>query len=34
MGRQMDIEAMAGAYAGERPFGRVANLPRTAPPTS
>ena len=31
MARQMDIEATAGAYAGERPFGRAANLPSTRP---
>ena len=31
MARQMDIEATAGAYAGERPFGRAANLPSTTP---
>jgi hypothetical protein len=28
---QMDIEATAGAYSGERPFGRAANLPSTRP---
>jgi hypothetical protein len=26
----MEIKATAGAYAGERPFGRAANLPSTA----
>jgi excinuclease ABC subunit B len=31
MARQMDIEATAGAYSGERPFGRAANLPSTRP---
>ena len=31
MARQMDIEATAGAYAGDRPFGRAANLPSTRP---
>jgi hypothetical protein len=31
MARQMDIEASAGSYAGERPFGRAANLPSTRP---
>ena len=31
MARQMDIEATAGSYAGERPFGRAANLPSTRP---
>jgi excinuclease ABC subunit B len=31
MARQMDIEAAAGSYAGERPFGRAANLPSTRP---
>ncbi len=31
MARQMDIEAEAGAYKGERPFGRAANLPSTRP---
>ena len=31
MARQMEIEATAGAYAGERPFGRAANLPSTRP---
>jgi UvrB/uvrC motif len=32
MARQMDIEATAGSYAGERPFGRAANLPSTRSP--
>ena len=31
MARQMDIEATSGSYAGERPFGRAANLPSTRP---
>jgi excinuclease ABC subunit B len=31
LARQMDIEATAGAYAGERKFGRAANLPSTRP---
>src|SRR3984885_5560952 len=31
MARQMDIEATAGSYSGERPFGRAANLPSTRP---
>jgi excinuclease ABC subunit B len=31
MARQMEIEATAGSYAGERPFGRAANLPSTRP---
>jgi hypothetical protein len=31
MAREMDIEATAGSYAGERPFGRAANLPSTRP---
>ena len=31
MARQADIEASAGSYAGERPFGRAANLPSTRP---
>jgi excinuclease ABC subunit B len=31
MARQMDVEATAGSYAGERPFGRAANLPSTRP---
>ena len=31
LARQMDIEATAGSYAGERPFGRAANLPSTRP---
>jgi excinuclease ABC subunit B len=31
MARQMDIEATAGVYSGERPFGRAANLPSTRP---
>ena len=29
--RQTDIEATAGAYAGERPHGRAANMPATRP---
>jgi hypothetical protein len=33
MACQMDIEATAGSYAGERPFGRAANLPQPAPQT-
>ena len=31
LARQAEIEAEAGAYAGERPFGRAANLPSTRP---
>ena len=31
MARQMDIEATTGAYAGERPLGRAADLPSTRP---
>jgi excinuclease ABC subunit B len=31
MARQADVEAAAGAYGGERPFGRAANLPATRP---
>ncbi len=31
MARQEAIEAAAGAYTGERPFGRAANLPSTRP---
>ena len=31
LARQADIEATAGAYAGERKFGRAANLPSTRP---
>ena len=31
LARQADIEATAGAYSGERPFGRAANLPSTRP---
>jgi excinuclease ABC subunit B len=31
LARQTDIEATAGAYAGERPFGRAANMPSTRP---
>src|SRR5271155_801501 len=31
LARQADIEATAGSYAGERPFGRAANLPSTRP---
>jgi excinuclease ABC subunit B len=31
LARQADIEAAGGAYAGERPFGRAANLPSTRP---
>ncbi len=31
MARQMYIEATAGAYSGDRPFGRAANLPSTRP---
>src|SRR5271165_3726114 len=31
LARQADVEAAAGAYAGERPFGRAANLPSTRP---
>jgi excinuclease ABC subunit B len=31
MARQMEIEATVGSYAGERPFGRAANLPSTRP---
>jgi excinuclease ABC subunit B len=29
--RQEEIEAKAGAYPGERPFGRAANLPSMRP---
>ncbi|HEY3621322.1 MAG TPA: excinuclease ABC subunit UvrB [Roseiarcus sp.] len=31
LARQGEIEAEAGAYSGERPFGRAANLPSTRP---
>ena len=31
LARQADVEAAAGAYAGERPFGRAANLPAMRP---
>src|SRR6202020_328944 len=31
LARQMDIEATAGSYSGERPFGRAAHLPSTRP---
>jgi excinuclease ABC subunit B len=31
LARQADVEATAGSYAGERPFGRAANLPSTRP---
>ena len=31
LARQSDVEATAGAYAGERPFGRAANMPSTRP---
>jgi excinuclease ABC subunit B len=31
LARQSDVEATAGAYAGERKFGRAANLPSTRP---
>src|SRR5271166_6186607 len=31
LARQSDIESAAGSYAGERPFGRAANLPSTRP---
>ncbi len=31
LARQTEIEATAGAYSGERPFGRAANLPSTRP---
>jgi excinuclease ABC subunit B len=31
LARQSDIEATAGAYSGDRPFGRAANLPSTRP---
>ena len=31
LARQADVEATAGAYAGERKFGRAANLPSTRP---
>ena len=31
LARQADVEATAGAYAGERTFGRAANLPSTRP---
>ena len=27
LARQADVEASAGGYAGERPFGRAANMP-------
>jgi mannose-6-phosphate isomerase-like protein (cupin superfamily) len=31
LARQEEVEATAGAYAGERKFGRAANLPSTRP---
>ncbi len=31
LARQSDVEAAAGAYGGERPFGRAANMPSTRP---
>ena len=31
LARQADVEATAGAYAGERQFGRAANMPSTRP---
>ena len=31
LARQSDVEATAGAYAGERPFGRAADMPSTRP---
>jgi len=31
LARQTDVEAVAGAYQGERPYGRAANLPHTRP---
>jgi excinuclease ABC subunit B len=31
LARQSDIDAAGGAYSGERPFGRAANLPSTRP---
>ena len=31
LARQSDIDAAGGAYTGERPFGRAANLPSTRP---
>ena len=31
LARQADVDAAGGAYAGERPFGRAANLPSTRP---
>ena len=31
LARQSDVEATAGSYAGERPFGRAANMPSTRP---
>jgi excinuclease ABC subunit B len=31
LARQTEIEATAGAYSGDRPFGRAANLPSTRP---
>ena len=31
LARQAEVEATAGAYAGERKFGRAANLPSTRP---
>ena len=31
LARQADVEATAGAYAGERPYGRAANMPSTRP---
>ena len=31
LARQADVEATAGSYAGERKFGRAANLPSTRP---
>jgi excinuclease ABC subunit B len=31
LARQADVEAQAGRYRGERPFGRAANLPANRP---
>ena len=31
LARQTDVEAVAGAFAGERKYGRAANLPSTRP---
>jgi excinuclease ABC subunit B len=31
LARESDVEAAGGAYSGERPFGRAANLASTRP---